>query len=436
MVTLNILYIVLFVGLSFIPIFVLRKKSQECRLLKEENELKSNELKEAKSELFVLNDRIKDLDKLNEELALKKQNLKVIQSEISEFNNQLEPFSEHITLSESGFYRYIFDFEDIDKYNEALMVVKESQKVMIKNNEAVLSAIPELVSSDITKNLAKVALSALNAEAELIMKKVTYMNFDSCKDKITKKYDSLNKNLSTVKMNISPRYLSLKLKELAIGFEFEEEKQKVKEEQAEIMAQMREEEAARREAEKAREDAIKEESKYEEALNQARIEMEGKSEEEKDGMLAKIAELELKLKEAHEERQRATSMAQITKAGHVYIISNIGSFGENVYKIGMTRRKEPLDRVKELGDASVPFQFDVHAMVYAENAPELENSLHKYFESRRVNKVNLRKEFFEVSLDEIEKACTELGKKIKVTKAADAHEYRETLLITEESKVA
>ena len=120
------------------------------------------------------------------------------------------------------------------------------------------------------------------------------------------------------------------------------------------------------------------------------------------------------------------SMAQQTKAGHVYVISNIGSFGENIYKIGMTRRLEPLDRVKELGDASVPFTFDVHALIYSDNAPELENKLHKEFDRQKVNLVNNRREFFNVSLNEIEKIVHENNDEIEFTKIAEAKEYRES----------
>jgi len=122
-------------------------------------------------------------------------------------------------------------------------------------------------------------------------------------------------------------------------------------------------------------------------------------------------------------------MAQQTKRGHVYIISNIGSFGENVYKIGMTRRLEPTDRVKELGDASVPFQFDIHAMIYSDEAPTLENELHKAFTNKKVNMLNNRKEFFNVTIDEIEEKVGEIGIAAEFSKLPEAMEYRETLAI-------
>ena len=119
-------------------------------------------------------------------------------------------------------------------------------------------------------------------------------------------------------------------------------------------------------------------------------------------------------------------MAQQTKRGHVYIISNIGAFGDNVYKIGMTRRLEPKDRVTELGDASVPFSFDIHAMIYSIDAPTLEKTLHKKFINNQVNKVNPRKEFFDVTLSDIRNIIDEMGIEAHWTMTAEAKEYYES----------
>ena len=125
-------------------------------------------------------------------------------------------------------------------------------------------------------------------------------------------------------------------------------------------------------------------------------------------------------------------MAQQTRRGHVYIISNVGSFGEEVFKIGMTRRLDPMDRVKELGDASVPFNFDVHAMIYSEDAPKLEGELHKNFRYGRLNRVNLRREFFRVSLTELKNLIDRLGIEVHWTMKAEAAQYRESLAIMKE----
>jgi hypothetical protein len=142
-----------------------------------------------------------------------------------------------------------------------------------------------------------------------------------------------------------------------------------------------------------------------------------------------LLELQNRLKEAEERGQRAMSMAQLTKSGHVYIISNVGSFGEHVYKIGLTRRLDPLDRVRELGDSSVPFSFDVHALIKSEDAPALEHRLHRHFLIHQVNKVNHRKEFFRVDLETIRSEVESLGLESQWTMAAEATQYRESLAI-------
>lgn len=177
------------------------------------------------------------------------------------------------------------------------------------------------------------------------------------------------------------------------------------------------------------EKATKEETKYQKLLDKAKAAVEHAAGEKLEALQDKIATLGLELDEAHAKSERAKSMAQQTKIGHVYVISNQGSFGEDVYKIGMTRRLEPLDRVKELGDASVPFIFDVHAMIYSEDAPTLENTLHKAFNNERVNLVNHRKEYFNVSLDSIEKEVKKLSPDANFVLTAEARQYRESQAI-------
>ena len=213
------------------------------------------------------------------------------------------------------------------------------------------------------------------------------------------------------------------------GVAVNELKLQEREEQRRIKEQIREEEKARREYEKAMRDAAKEEDTIRKAMEKAQQAIAKASEEQKAKYEAQLADLEQKLVEAEAKNQRALSMAQQTKSGHVYIISNIGSFGENVYKIGMTRRLEPLDRVRELGDASVPFPFDVHAMIYCEDAPKLETELHRFFVQNQVNKVNPRKEFFRIPISDIKKEVEKREVEVKWTMTALASEYKETLAI-------
>ena len=243
------------------------------------------------------------------------------------------------------------------------------------------------------------AVDAFNGKVDTALAKVKHDNYGKIKQAIIDAYALVNHNGQPFRnARIEQEYLDARLEELKWAVATHELRQQELAEQKELREQIREEEKARREMEKAIKDAEKEERMLQKALEKARKELAGATEEQKLQYEAQLAELESKLSEAEEKGQRAISMAQQTKRGHVYVISNIGSFGEEVFKVGMTRRLEPMDRVKELGDASVPFSFDVHAMIYSDDAPALEKSLHRVFDDKSVNKVNPRKEFFKLPL--------------------------------------
>ena len=191
----------------------------------------------------------------------------------------------------------------------------------------------------------------------------------------------------------------------------------------------REEREAQREYERAIKKALKDEEKAQEALEQKKREMaETQTQEKIQKLQEQIQGLEKALVEARELRERAMSMAQQTKIGYVYVISNIGSFGKDVYKIGMTRRLDPMERVLELSNASVPFPFDVHTFIYSEDAPALEADLHRRFDAKKVNSINYRKEYFHVTLDEIKAALEEKGVDAQFVDEPDAFQYRESLV--------
>jgi hypothetical protein len=225
---------------------------------------------------------------------------------------------------------------------------------------------------------------------------------------------------------ILPAYLDARLAELKWAVIAQELKEKEREEQRRIKEQMREEERARREYERAMKEAEQEEALLKRALEKARQEAEKANAEQRAQLEEQVAQLNQKLAEAEAKNQRAISMAQQTRKGNVYIVSNIGSFGEEVFKIGMTRRLDPMDRIYELSDASVPFDFDVHAMIACDDAPALEGVLHETFDEERINKVNYRKEFFRVPLDRVRALLADKGFEVTFTMLAEAHEYRET----------
>ena len=232
-------------------------------------------------------------------------------------------------------------------------------------------------------------------------------------------------------------FLEARLDELKWLVAVNELKAQEREEQRRIKEEIREEEKARKDYERAIKQAEKEERTLQKALSEAKKQLEAASDAERQKFAAKLSELQAKLEEAEAKNQRALSMAQQTRQGHMYVISNVGSFGEDVFKIGLTRRLEPMDRVKELGDASVPFSFDVHAMIHAEDAPALENELHRQFEAQQVNKVNPRKEFFRVGISDIRTVVQQMGIEAKWTMKAEAREFRESLaMLRAEGRVA
>jgi hypothetical protein len=275
----------------------------------------------------------------------------------------------------------------------------------------------------------KLMLRAFNGECDAAIVKVKYNNVKVMESRILKSLEVVNKLAEVQQCYIAPDYFNLKLQELYLVHEYQEKAYEEKEEQRRIREQMREEEIARREIERALQEAERDEARYAEALRKAREEVEKAVGEKQQKLYGQIEELQRKLNEAQVNRERAIARAQMTRSGHVYVISNIGSFGDDVFKIGMTRRLDPLDRVRELGDASVPFQFDVHAIIYSEDAPGLETKLHQIFHHRRVNLVNERKEFFRVTIEEIAEAVRRHDASIGITLAAEAVEYRKTLAI-------
>jgi hypothetical protein len=273
-------------------------------------------------------------------------------------------------------------------------------------------------------------LDAFNGKVDSVLAKIKKDNYGKLRQEIQDAYHLVNEHGKAFRnARICVEYLEARQTELKWAVAVTELREQEFEEQRRIKQEMREEDKARREYEKAIQDAQKEERLLEKLMKDVRDKMQAASEEEKSLYEAKIKELEQKWKEAEEKNQRALSMAQQTRSGHVYVISNVGSFGENVFKIGLTRRLEPMDRIKELGDASVPFEFDVHAMIYNEDAPKLENILHQVFADFYVNKVNLRKEFFKVGIKEIRDTLEKMGIQAKWTMTAEALEYRESQVI-------
>ncbi|MFY7845133.1 DUF4041 domain-containing protein [Chryseobacterium gambrini] len=315
---------------------------------------------------------------------------------------------------------------------ENLKKLRQNNRLMITSRQA---GICEYMD-EFRRNIAiDFVIDAYNGKVETILNSVKKDNYGILKQKIDDAFQLVNFNGEAFrKARISVEYHEARLEELKWAVIAQELKWQEQEEQRQIREQMREEEKARREYEKAIKDAEKEELTLKRLIEKAESQVAKANEEQRLIFQQKLEELQGKLMVAEEKNQRAISMAQQTRSGNVYIISNVGSFGEDVYKIGMTRRLEPLDRVRELGDASVPFEFDVHAMIYSEDAPALERQLHKKFLKNQLNKINPRKEFFRLGINDIKNYLEDTGIICKWTLTAEARQYRETLKLEEEMK--
>ncbi|MEM1183923.1 MAG: DUF4041 domain-containing protein [Planctomycetota bacterium] len=347
---------------------------------------------------------------------------------------QAAVYDETIELAELGFYQPHFDFDTPERFKDEIKRVRQQQKEMVRDKAAVTCDAEWTVEGSrskgktMTNRAIRLTARAFNNECDAAISSTRWNNVRRMEERIRKAFDAINKLNESQRVVISSAYLRLKIDELRLTFEHQENRQRQKEEQAEIKRRIREEERLQREVESA----AKEEEKYQRLLDRAREAAAKAVGGELGELEAKVRELEGSLAKAHEVNERAKSMAEQTKSGHIYVVSNIGSFGQSVYKIGMTRRLEPLDRVRELGDASVPFLFDVHAMVYSEDAPKLERTLHDAFDDRRLNLVNRRKEFFETGLDEIKAEVLKLDPNAEFIETAEAREYRESLAIRSE----
>jgi hypothetical protein len=373
------------------------------------------------------------------EAESKSQQLTEMNATYERLSAELKLFCDEDELISAGFYKSKYNFNDSKKFEPRLEVVREKQKQLIKDKRAIVCRTEWQVGGSkaegkkMTDRIIKLGLSAFNVQCDNEILKVKFDSIDRAQEKITKIRENVDKLLEPNHCEITNDFFHQKLDELFLVYEYQEQIHKEKEEQRAIREQMREEEKARREIEKVQADAEKEEKRYTDALDKARKDLEKKSDSDRDSFLRKIADLESKLKEAQENKERAKSQAEQTRRGHVYVISNIGSFGENIYKIGMTRRLDPNDRVDELSDASVPFDFDVHALIQSDDAPALEHTLHEVFTTKRMNAVNQRKEFFRVDLKEIEQAVKKHhGSEFKLTLVAEAKEWRQTIAFVPE----
>mgnify|MGYP005777510097 CR=1 FL=1 len=377
-------------------------------------------------------------------LILKRQDQKIKQfdDKVKNKKKKIVILDKEILYQNFGLYTPLYDAYSSDEYKKLIDNCRSEQKQMIKNKTAAIcNTTWQLNNSYIQGNKwinqqLRHILRSFNHECTYLISKVKYYNILSIEDKIKKSFSSLNRMNTKSEIYLSDDYLNLKIDELHLCYEYEQKKHEEKEIQREIRERHKEERKLLEEIKAEKERIKKEKEHYNNYIQrlweQIRIDND---ENHINDLLSKIDEAKNIINELNKSLEDVNYRESNQKAGYVYIISNIGSFGENIYKIGMTRRLNPQDRINELSGASVPFKFDIHAMIFSEDAPALEAALHRAFKNNKVNMSNNRKEFFNVSLEEIKKVIIEnYDKTVTFVDTPDAQQYRETLKIKEHLK--
>ncbi|WP_110516503.1 DUF4041 domain-containing protein [Herpetosiphon llansteffanensis] len=393
------------------------------------------EINQAKEQLhlsFVAYDR-----DMQQKRATIQADLDGLHKQIEQRRSELVVLEDELLLQSFGLYTPRYDLSNSEAYKQRIEQVRREQAAKVKQGLAAHCPTNWTVNNSLKegqkmiKDYTKLIIRSFNNECDSTIINVKFNNIDSLEKKIRKAFETLNKLAVTMNILLTNEYLNSKLEELYLCYEYQLKKQREKEEQRALREQLREEAKLLREMEEIKIKLAKEERHFIKALESIESQLLKVNNEAEKNLLEqeKIAISQQLVKLEHE-KQDVINREHNTRAGYVYIISNIGAFGENIYKIGVTRRLDPQDRIDELGDASVPFEFDVHALIFSDDAPALENALHRAFEARRLNMINRRREFFHVTLKEIEHVVkNHFSKPVEFAELADAAEYRQSLIL-------
>ena len=401
----------------------------------------------------VLKEITSELDNYGEKVSLKKsiendkKELSKLHQQIDDLKKQVISYDDQINIESYGLYTPHYSFTSSPEYKEKLDNIRALQRSMIKNNKAGLITHQMLFNNSVAEGKKmqreniKQLIRTFNVECEAAINKATISNMSRIEQRIKKSFETLNKLNERNLIVLSKRYLNLKLDELHLSFEYAQKK----EEEKEILREEREKEKEERkvQAEIAKQrKAVEQERKKQaehykqaEALLKEKMQNVDENDEKFKSLQAEVAKLKEQLAELDKKETSLDYRENHSTAGYVYIISNIGAFGKNVFKIGVTRRLDPLARIKELSSASVPFKFDVHALIFSDDAYKLESNLHNYFDKYRVNKVNNRKEFFGITIHQVKDALDKYyNRTFDFHEIPEAEEYRKSLELMEREK--
>ena len=370
---------------------------------------------------------------------LSEENERIVHA-INSLQEELDQLTEKRHLQEYSFYKPRFVFSHSDRYKRKLIEIREAQKSLLSANKAAVCYTESTLAGNSTEgkkhinDTIKLVLKAFNGECDAAIAIVDAKNVDIMERRINKAFEAINILARFKHIEVTHEYLRLKLNELYLTYEFHKKQAEEHDEQRKIEDQLREAEDIQQELQKAALEAEAEEAQLTKLLAKTHRVAEDATDEDLAPLLEEIERIQVRLDRAKlNAKQTASQLQQIT-AGHVYVLSNVGSFGEHIYKVGMTRRLDPLAYIKQLGDHAAPFQFDVHALIYSDNAEILAHQIQRELAPYRINHVNNHSEFYEINIDDIERILLEYDADLEITRIASADEYHKTLAIQEESQ--
>ena len=345
-------------------------------------------------------------------------------SEVERLRAELIELTDSVLLQQVGIYQYHHPAENAEQYRVALHELQEEIKQSVRDGAAIEASNLFAYNNSLaqgrkmTKDFSRLMLRAYNAEADNCVRSVRAASVDSSRARLNRAAESIARLGSMMDMRVTPTYHDIRLREIELTGDYMIKKQEEREKAKEERERLREEKRAELELQAERERLDKEREHYQNSLSA--LLSQGRA-DEADALLERLTAIDDAIA-ANNYR-----IANI-RAGYVYVISNIGAFGPGVVKIGLTRRLDPLERVRELGGAGVPFPFDVHAIYFSNDAVELENQLHQTFSERRVNHINRRREFFFVAPEEVRKVLTsKVGNLLDFQESPDAQQYHQSL---------
>lgn len=359
--------------------------------------------------------------------------IEVLRQEYDRLRSEVVELRDVMVLQEVGIYQYSHPLDSAAQYKEALAEIEREEREIVKAGEAVTGTKKWIINGSekdgarMVSDFSKLMLRAYNSEADNALRTLRPYTVDKSIERLEKMRVSISKLGVSMKIEITSKYHDLRIRELRLTADYLNKLADEKEREREQKARLREEEEARKEYEREQARLEKEKAHYEAAANALRMR----------GDIVAAAQIETKLGEIQHAIEGVVQRAANVRAGYVYVISNIGSFGERVVKIGMTRRLEPLDRVRELGDASVPFRFDVHVIIFSDDAVGLETALHREFASQRLNFVNTHREFFYVTPAAVKEALLRLqGNLLTFVEAPEALEWHQSNTLRAQPRIS